>query len=146
LWLKSISLRLRLEADQHPLLFLILHAVAACSLRRFCWRIEQQIGEGGFALANVRERLDLELGRCPNGSVHGALKTRTSIAGGSVIGTNQACVDIARRLRDEGLEMSPCCWSLPTEVRWRPELEKALGSCKAVVIFQSPRMVTEDRF
>src|ERR1700693_4493872 len=94
---------------------------AACSLRRFCWRIEQQIGEGGFALANVRERLDSELGRCPKWKFPRSVKNSHSIAGGSVIGTNQACVDIARRLRDEGLEMFLCCWSLPTGVRWRPE-------------------------
>jgi energy-coupling factor transporter ATP-binding protein EcfA2 len=47
-------------------------------------------------------------------------------------------VDIAHRLRDEGLETFLDRWSLPAGVRWRPELEKALGSCKAVAIFIGP--------
>src|SRR5215469_12397760 len=46
--------------------------------------------------------------------------------------------DIAQKLRDNGLEPFLDRWTLVPGVRWRPELEKALGSCKAVAIFVGP--------
>jgi hypothetical protein len=46
--------------------------------------------------------------------------------------------DIAQKLRDKGLEPFLDRWTLVPGVRWRPELEKALGSCKAVAIFVGP--------
>src|SRR5271165_3487185 len=46
-----------------------------------------------------------------------------------------AVKDIADRLREVGLEPFLDRWYLVPGMRWRPELEKALGSCKAVAIF-----------
>src|SRR5437016_2361145 len=49
-----------------------------------------------------------------------------------------AVQDIARRLRDEGIKTFLDRLSLAPGMRWRPELEKALGSCKAVAVFVGP--------
>jgi energy-coupling factor transporter ATP-binding protein EcfA2 len=46
--------------------------------------------------------------------------------------------DIVRKLRDQGLEPFFDRWALAPGMRWRSELEKALGSCKAVAIFVGP--------
>src|SRR5258708_31367684 len=46
--------------------------------------------------------------------------------------------DIARGLRNEGLEPFLDRWALAPGVRWRSELEKTLASCKAVAIFVGP--------
>jgi hypothetical protein len=43
--------------------------------------------------------------------------------------------DIARRLRDKGLEPFLDRWYLPPGMRWRSTLEETLSSCKAVAIF-----------
>ena len=43
--------------------------------------------------------------------------------------------NVARKLRDEGLEPFLDRWNLVPGMRWRLELEKTLGSCKAVAIF-----------
>ena len=43
--------------------------------------------------------------------------------------------DIARKLRDEGLEPFLDRWALAPGIRWRSELEETLGSCKAIAIF-----------
>ena len=43
--------------------------------------------------------------------------------------------NVARKLRDEGLEPFLDRWNLAPGMRWRLELEKTLGSCKAVAIF-----------
>jgi TIR domain/AAA ATPase domain len=43
--------------------------------------------------------------------------------------------NVARELRDEGLEPFLDRWNLVPGMRWRLELEKTLGSCKAVAIF-----------
>lgn len=45
---------------------------------------------------------------------------------------------IARRLRDQGLKPFLDRWYLAPGARWRPELERALSSCKAVAIFIGP--------
>jgi hypothetical protein len=45
---------------------------------------------------------------------------------------------IAQKLRDEGLDPFFDRWVLKPGTRWRSELEKALGSCKAVAIFVGP--------
>jgi hypothetical protein len=46
--------------------------------------------------------------------------------------------DIARKLRDDGLEPFLDRWYLAPGMRWRSELERTLGSCKAVAIFVGP--------
>src|SRR5271165_1849439 len=46
--------------------------------------------------------------------------------------------DIARRLRDAGLEPFLDRWYLAPGIRWQSELEKTLGSCKAVAICVGP--------
>ena len=46
--------------------------------------------------------------------------------------------NIARKLRDEGLEPFLDRWNLAPGMRWRSQLEKTLGSCKAVAIFVGP--------
>jgi energy-coupling factor transporter ATP-binding protein EcfA2 len=43
--------------------------------------------------------------------------------------------NIARKLRDKGLEPFLDRWNLAPGMRWRSKLEKTLGSCKAVAIF-----------
>ena len=43
--------------------------------------------------------------------------------------------NVARKLRDEGLEPFLDRWNLVPGMRWRLELEKTFGSCKAVAIF-----------
>jgi hypothetical protein len=47
--------------------------------------------------------------------------------------------DIARRLRDKGLEPFLDRWYLPPGIRWRSKLEETLSWCKAVAIFVGPR-------
>ena len=46
--------------------------------------------------------------------------------------------DVARKLRDEGLEPFLDRWYLAPGARWRSKLEDALSSCKAVAIFVGP--------
>jgi hypothetical protein len=46
--------------------------------------------------------------------------------------------DVARKLRNEGLEPFLDRWYLAPGMRWRDELEKTLSSCKAVAIFVGP--------
>jgi hypothetical protein len=46
--------------------------------------------------------------------------------------------DVAHKLRHEGLEPFLDRWYLAPGARWRCELEKILGSCKAVAIFVGP--------
>jgi hypothetical protein len=46
--------------------------------------------------------------------------------------------NIARKLRDKGLEPFLDRWALAPGMRWRSELERALGSCKALAIFVGP--------
>jgi hypothetical protein len=46
--------------------------------------------------------------------------------------------DIARKLRDEGLEPFLDRWYLAPGARWRAKLEDTLSSCKAVAIFVGP--------
>jgi hypothetical protein len=46
--------------------------------------------------------------------------------------------EIARKLRDEGLEPFLDRWYLVPGGRWRPKLEETLSSCKAVAIFVGP--------
>ena len=46
--------------------------------------------------------------------------------------------DIARKLRDEGLEPFLDRWHLAPGMRWRSKLEETLSSCKAVAIFVGP--------
>jgi hypothetical protein len=46
--------------------------------------------------------------------------------------------DIARKLRDEGLEPFLDRWYLAPGTRWRSKLEDTLSSCKAVAIFVGP--------
>src|SRR5271165_464963 len=46
--------------------------------------------------------------------------------------------DVARKLRDEGLEPFLDRWYLAAGVRWRSKLEDTLSSCKAVAIFVGP--------
>jgi hypothetical protein len=46
--------------------------------------------------------------------------------------------DIARKLRDEGLEPFLDRWYLAPGARWRSKLEDTLNSCKAVAIFVGP--------
>ena len=46
--------------------------------------------------------------------------------------------DIARKLRDEGLEPFLDRWYLAPGARWRSKLEDTLSSCKAVAIFVGP--------
>ena len=46
--------------------------------------------------------------------------------------------DIARKLRDEGLEPFLDRWYLVPGARWRSKLEDTLSACKAVVIFVGP--------
>jgi WD40 repeat protein len=46
--------------------------------------------------------------------------------------------NIARRLRDAGLKPFLDRWYLAPGVRWRPQLEQILSSCKAVAIFVGP--------
>jgi hypothetical protein len=46
--------------------------------------------------------------------------------------------NIAWKLRDEGLDPFLDRWNLLIGTRWRPMLEKALGSSKAVAIFVGP--------
>jgi WD40 repeat protein len=49
-----------------------------------------------------------------------------------------AVEDIARKLRNEGLEPFLDRWALAPGMRWRSELEKTLSSCKAVAVFVGP--------
>ena len=46
--------------------------------------------------------------------------------------------DIAQKLRDKRPEPFLDRWTLAPGIRWRPELEKAPGSCRAVAIFVGP--------
>jgi TIR domain/AAA ATPase domain len=46
--------------------------------------------------------------------------------------------DVARKLRDEGLEPFLDRWYLAPGARWRSKLEDTLSSCKAVAIFVGP--------
>src|ERR1700674_1408199 len=46
--------------------------------------------------------------------------------------------NIARKLRDEGLEPFLDRWYLAPGMRWRSQLEDTLSSCKAVAIFVGP--------
>ena len=46
--------------------------------------------------------------------------------------------DIARKLRDDGLEPFLDRWYLTPGARWRSKLEDTLSSCKAVAIFVGP--------
>jgi hypothetical protein len=46
--------------------------------------------------------------------------------------------EVARKLRDEGLEPFLDRWDLAPGMRWRSMLEKTLSSCKAVAIFVGP--------
>jgi hypothetical protein len=46
--------------------------------------------------------------------------------------------DVARKLRDKGLEPFLDRWYLAAGMRWQSELEKTLGTCKAVAIFVGP--------
>jgi hypothetical protein len=46
--------------------------------------------------------------------------------------------DIARKLRDQGLEPFLDRWYLAPGTRWRLKLEETLSSCKAVAIFVGP--------
>ena len=46
--------------------------------------------------------------------------------------------DVARKLRDAGLEPFLDRWYLAPGTRWRPKLEETLSSCKAVAIFVGP--------
>jgi tetratricopeptide (TPR) repeat protein len=46
--------------------------------------------------------------------------------------------DIARKLRDEGLEPFLDRWYLAPGARWRSKLEEALSACRAVAIFVGP--------
>ena len=43
--------------------------------------------------------------------------------------------DVARKLVDEGLKPFLDRWNLAPGMRWRAELEKTLGSSKAVAVF-----------
>jgi hypothetical protein len=49
-----------------------------------------------------------------------------------------AVEDIARKLRDEGLEPFLDRWYLAPGARWPSKLEDTLSSCKAVAIFVGP--------
>jgi TIR domain len=53
-------------------------------------------------------------------------------------GNHEAVEDIARKLRDEGLEPFLDRWYLAPGARWRSKLEDTLSSCKAVAIFVGP--------
>ena len=46
--------------------------------------------------------------------------------------------DIARKLRDDGLELFLDRWNLAPGTLWRSKLEKTLGSCKAVAVCVGP--------
>ena len=46
--------------------------------------------------------------------------------------------NVARKLRDEGLEPFLDRWYLAPGARWRSKLEETLSSCKAVAIFVGP--------
>ena len=46
--------------------------------------------------------------------------------------------DVARKLRDEGLEPFLDRWGLAPGMRWRSKLEETLTSCKSVAIFVGP--------
>ena len=46
--------------------------------------------------------------------------------------------DVARKLRDEGLEPFLDRWYLAPGARWRSKLEDTLSLCKAVAIFVGP--------
>jgi hypothetical protein len=47
--------------------------------------------------------------------------------------------DVARKLRDAGLEPFLDRWDLAPGMRWRPKLEQTLSACKAVAIFVGQR-------